>query len=119
MNETRREIKLEPDYKALFRTMLAELKNQGQPRSMFGEILPAKQELEALRAVQRFIAPLAICSNSATAVVEIEELRTALADLSGEFCRFINELEAQLMAEDAADGFGHRDYPERLLKGLL
>lgn len=99
MNETTREINIEPNYKALFRNFLSEFKTQAQPRAMFGEFLVPGQELAALRAVQRFFAPLAICANSATMIPEIEELRAVLADLSSELCRWINELDAQVQAD--------------------
>lgn len=90
-----REIDLTPNYKGIFKTMLEELKRQGKAENWF-ESFSVTREAEALRSIQRFLAPLAIALNAATSVAEIEELRGAVTDVLGDVDRAAAEKEREL-----------------------
>lgn len=97
MNEPR-EIDLTPNYRAIFRTMTDELKRQGKAEHLFADLSEAAQS-EGLREFQRILAPLAMALNSATSVVEIEELRGVVTDMLTDVDRTAAGLEREL-AED-------------------
>lgn len=103
-NETN-EINLTPDFGRMFDLMLAEASRQGQAKSIFGDILPQRQELDALRAYQRFLAPLAIAANAMTTREAVERFRDAVTELSSGLARFADQLEREI-AEDDADPTG-------------
>lgn len=99
-NETR-EINLTPDFGRMFDLMIREAQNQGQPRSIFRD-LAQPQELEALRALQRFLAPLAIAANSMTDAKTIGRFRDVVTELSSDLAKYADEIEREL-AEDAEE----------------
>jgi len=78
----------------MFRTMSREAASQGEARSIFRD-LPGEHRATALRAVQRFLAPLSIAACSMTSVAEVEEFRTILSDM----LKGIDTTAAQMEAE--------------------
>lgn len=95
MNEPR-EIILTPNYAAMFRTMLDELKRQGKAESMFDAIVGGDVEAGCLRAVQRFLAPLTIALSAATSVAEIKELRGVVTDMLSDVDRTAAQREREM-----------------------
>ena len=93
-------INITPNFNAMFRVMLAETK-EAMFRGMLaqakiqGDSLDQHEELAALRAFQRFFAPLTIALNCATTAGEINELRAIMADALAVIDRRATELEGQ------------------------
>lgn len=106
-NETTREINLTPDFGRMFDLMIREAKNQGQPSSIFRD-LAQPQELEALRALQRFLAPLAIAANSMTNSKAVERFRDVVAELASDLAKYADEVEREIREDedDPTDGKG-------------
>jgi hypothetical protein len=73
-----REIVLTPAYDHIFRTMLREALNQSDALSLF-DCLPFDLQAQALRAVQRFLAPLNIAAQCMTTKEAVEEFREAFS----------------------------------------
>jgi len=87
-------VDLTPDYKAIFKRMAREAKAQGNPEEMFRGLAPDARA-KALRTVQRFLAPLAICANAMSSREEVEEFRGLIADVLGQVDRVAGDLETK------------------------
>ena len=94
-----KETKLTPNYDRMFRLMLQEAKNQSEPVSIFRGLPAAKQAI-ALRALQRFLAPLSIAACSMTTVQALEEFRTVIGDIVTGVDVMAAQLECGPAAED-------------------
>lgn len=101
------EIQLTPNYANIFRQMLNEAKNQSDPYCLFS--LPARDRAEALRAVQRFLAPLNIAAQCMTDVAAVETYREALAGIVSGINLAAGEIE-EAVAEDDAVKAGDGDF---------
>jgi len=86
------EIVLTPNYAHLFATMLREARTQSEARRMF-DFRP-HIAAEALRAVQRFLAPLNIAAQSMTDRDAVEKFREALNEMVQDIDRTAAQLEA-------------------------
>jgi len=102
------EITLTPDFANIFRQMLAEAVRQGDARTIFDSVLAPTQEAEALRAVQRWLAPLNIAAQCMTDRASVDTFRDALAKMATDLDRYAGALEAELPA-DGADCTGGKD----------
>lgn len=71
------EIVLTPDYAHMFKTMLRDALNQSDALMLF-DCLPFDRQAQALRAVQRFLAPLNIACQCMTNKHAVELFREAL-----------------------------------------
>lgn len=89
------EIVLTPNYSNIFRQMIQEARNQGEASSIFRDVRPKAAQVEALRAVQRFLAPLAIAAACMTSTAEVEQLRDALCTINTGIDTRANEMENQ------------------------
>lgn len=91
-NEQPTEFNIEPNYDHIFRTMLAEARTQSDPE-MFSQA-DVTDEVEALRVVQRFLAPLAIAANAMHSAAMVKEFREAITEISGRIANAVTESEA-------------------------
>ena len=69
---------LTPNYEHMFAMMLREAKMHAEARTLFDCLGTVKKTAEALRAVQRFLAPLNIACQSMTNREAVERFRDAL-----------------------------------------
>jgi hypothetical protein len=92
-NEQPTEFNIEPNYDHIFRTMLAEARTQGDPEILFSQ-MSDQRELEALRAVQRFLAPLAIAANAMHSGAMVEQFREAITEISVRVAGAVTKMEA-------------------------
>lgn len=92
------EINLTPDFKRMFAQMLAEAERQAQAEDLF-DCLPHDLRAEALRSVQRFLAPLNIAAQCMTNAKAVGEFREALSRIAVDVDKTAGDLEAE-KAED-------------------
>jgi len=97
------EIVLTPDYEHMFKTMLLQSQTQAQAKDLFDciwETADERLELAALRAVQRFLAPLNIAAKCMTSREAVEQFRDALNWIVEDIDRTANGLEQSLDDND-------------------
>lgn len=71
------EIVLTPAFEHIFKTMLREAQNQSDADCIF-DCLPVDLQTQALRSIQRFLAPLNIAAQCMTNKLAIEQFRDAI-----------------------------------------
>lgn len=93
------EIRIEPNYRALFAMFLREAK-------LAGERALAEDGAGTLRTLQAVLAPLNVAIQSATTLQDIEAYREALADLVKQIDSKASKLEATTGEEANGAEFG-------------
>jgi hypothetical protein len=101
MNEPRT-ITLTPNFERIFKGMLAEAMAQAKASRMFDDI-PEASVAEALRAVQRWLAPLTVAINAATSVPDIERVREVMTDILADIDKTAFAIENKIDEAAAAD----------------
>ena len=94
------EITLTPNYDRMFATMIQEARNQGEASWLVREFGPPARRAEVLRAVQRFLAPLAIAANCMTTREMVEQFRDTIATLNTGVDKLAGELESEPTEDD-------------------
>lgn len=92
------EIVLTPDYAHMFKTMMHAALNQSEAASLF-YCLPFDLQAQALRAVQRFLAPLNIACQCMTDKHAVELFRESLNQIVQDIDKTASAME-QAQEED-------------------
>lgn len=92
-------IVLTPNYEGIFRNMLGEALNQSKALTLF-DCLPDDLQAQALRAVQRFFAPLNIACQCMVNKQAVEEFREAMNKIVQDIDHTAFDKEAYSCEED-------------------
>lgn len=87
-------VDLTPNFDKIFRQMIQEARNQGEASAIVYGI-PATKRVEVLRAIQRFLAPLAIAANCMTNAEMVEQFRDAITAINAGIDTRASEMENQ------------------------
>ena len=88
-----------PNYKAIFERMLGEARHFGNGSKLFASWSYAR-EAEALRAIQRFLAPLNVALNAMSSQEDLEALKAALGEIVVSIDQAAREAEVTLESSE-------------------
>lgn len=103
------EIVLTPNYEHMFAMMLREAQTQADARTLFDCLGTVKQTAKALRALQRFLAPLNIACQCMTNRQAVERFREALNQIVQDIDKTAGEREEFVSTWEERNGTVDQD----------
>lgn len=102
-------IVLTPNYERMFKTMLHQAVIQSEARTLFDSLGTVRQTAKALRAVQRFLAPLNIACQCMTNREAVERFREALNQIVQDIDKTAGEREEFVSTWEERNGTVDQD----------